>query len=98
MGQEIVHCSACGNRLRSVDFDKGDAVRIDHTAFCRACAPQKPGSDSTRKHRDKSTGRIPVITPRRGMQAAPAPALPPALLWGGPALLLAILTTAAFGL
>ena len=29
MGQEIVHCAVCGIRLRSNDFEKGEALRVD---------------------------------------------------------------------
>ncbi len=95
MGQEIVHCSACGVRLRSVDFEKGEALRVDYTAYCVKCAPEgaKPDPLSTSGTRKKlgSTNAIPVITPRRGMEAVSAQRLSPALLWGGGALVVALL-------
>jgi hypothetical protein len=95
MGQEIVHCSACGVRLRSVDFEKGEALRVDYTAYCLKCAPQgakpDPLTASSSRRKLGSTNSIPVITPRRGMEAVPAQKLSPALLWGGGALLVALL-------
>ena len=91
MGQEIVHCSVCGIRLRSSDFEKGEALRIDHTGYCRACAPagrtpdpQPPMADSTRKIKVGSTCRIPVATP------AVSSGAPPVLIWGGAGLVLMI--------
>ena len=103
MGQEIVHCSVCGDRLRSSDFEKGEALRIDHTAYCRKCAPAgstpdplPPAAlDSTRKMRVGSTVRIPIATPRRPTEAVPA-STPPILIWGGAGLAVLILAAAAY--
>jgi hypothetical protein len=39
MGQEIAYCADCGSRLRSADFEKGGAFRIELQSFCKACAP-----------------------------------------------------------
>ncbi|HVE41917.1 MAG TPA: hypothetical protein VNM14_18630 [Planctomycetota bacterium] len=96
MGQEIVHCSVCGNRLRSSDFEKGDALRIDHTAYCRTCAPAgrspdplPPLAESTRKIPVGSATRIPIATPRRPTEAV-STGTPPILIWGGGGLVLAI--------
>src|SRR5579862_372753 len=97
MGQEIHYCSACGVRLRSADFDRGEAVRHDGAAYCRACAaqagipaePARSGRDSRNTTRriavagPTSTARIPVATPRRPMEPVSAPPTPPALIWGG---------------
>jgi hypothetical protein len=100
MGQEIVHCSTCGLRLRSSDFDKGDALKVEFTAYCRNCAPagavpdaRSPGSDSSLK-KVGSTQRIPVATPRRHSEAVPEKSTAPVLIWGGVGLVLAIVAAA----
>jgi hypothetical protein len=101
MGQEIVHCSVCGLRLRSSDFEKGQALRANFTAYCLKCAPEgataappKPVPDSTRKKHDNTTGRIPVVTPRRGTEGVPEKSSP-ALLWIGGAIALAVMAALA---
>lgn len=38
MGQEIVYCSVCGDRITSADLDKGKAVMLLKKYFCRKCA------------------------------------------------------------
>ena len=40
MGQEIVYCYWCSNRIRGVDFDKGVAVQIGNHACCPDCLPK----------------------------------------------------------
>jgi hypothetical protein len=100
MGQEIVHCSVCGLRLRSSDFEKGQALRANFTAYCLKCAPQgavpdaKPAPDSTRRKHDNTTSKIPLATPRRGTEAVPEKS-PPVLLWAGAALGLAVVAALA---
>jgi hypothetical protein len=100
LGQEIVHCSVCGNRLRSIDFEKGEALRINYTAYCRKCAPAgatpdpapapapQLAADSTRKIKVGSTARIPLAT-------APESSRSPGLIWGGVGLAVLILAVAA---
>jgi formylglycine-generating enzyme required for sulfatase activity len=39
MGQEIAYCARCGRQLRSSDFDKGGAFRVDLQSYCKTCAP-----------------------------------------------------------
>jgi len=88
MGQEIVHCSGCGLRLRSSDFDRGEALRVDYTAYCRACCPASvlpsstPPPSGTTRRKNVSTSRIPIVTPRHAMPAVSAGRPSPALLWG----------------
>ena len=100
MGQEILHCSVCGIRLRGSDFEKGEALKIDLTAFCSACAPRaaapesRPSSAASTRRRKTSTARIPIVTPRNGTQAVGAGTTPPALIWVGGGLLVAILAAA----
>ncbi len=82
MGQEIHYCSVCGVRLRSADFDRGEAVRSDAAPYCRACAagaglspePSRAAKERNTTRRiavagPTSTARIPVATPRRGIEA-----------------------------
>jgi hypothetical protein len=101
MGQEIVHCSVCGLRLRSIDFEKGDALRVDLTSYCSKCTPQvippasTPPSSGTTRKRKNSTTRIPVVTPRRPMDAVSEKPFPPALLWAGAGLLAGLLAAAS---
>ena len=38
MGQEILYCAKCQNRLRSVDFEKGQGLHLEGRAFCKSCA------------------------------------------------------------
>ncbi len=38
MGQEIVYCSGCQQRLIGSDFDKGKAFRVEHKCYCADCA------------------------------------------------------------
>jgi hypothetical protein len=97
MGQEINYCSVCGVRVRSADFDRGDAVRRDAAAYCRACAAQagipaeppraaRESRNTTRRiavASSTSTGRIPIATPRRATEAVRPPSVSPALVWGG---------------
>jgi hypothetical protein len=101
MGQEIVHCSVCGIRLRSSDFDRGQALRVDHTCYCSKCTPQvipppsHPPPSGTTKKRKNSTTRIPVVTPRHAMDAVAQQPFPPALLWAGAGLLVGLLAAAS---
>jgi hypothetical protein len=96
MGQEIVHCCVCGIRLRGTDFDRGEAVRVDHATYCRKCSanlilpePMPTSSSTATRKALGSTGRIPTVTPRKAMEPATgSSAFPPALLWGGGALLI----------
>jgi hypothetical protein len=39
MGQEIAYCARCGKQLRSADFEKGGAFRVDIQSYCKGCAP-----------------------------------------------------------
>jgi len=38
MGQEIVYCCRCQNRIVGADFDKGDAYRVGDKSACGKCA------------------------------------------------------------
>jgi hypothetical protein len=94
MGHEILHCSVCGLRLLSSDFEKGGALKIELSAYCSACAPRAAApetSTSSTRRRKTSTAHIPIVTPRHGTGAVDDPTIPPALLWGGAGLLVAIL-------
>lgn len=38
MGQEIVYCSVCGDRIPGSDLEKGRAVVVLRKHFCKICA------------------------------------------------------------
>lgn len=38
MGQEIVYCSVCGERISATDLEKGRAVIVLRKHFCKTCA------------------------------------------------------------
>jgi hypothetical protein len=38
MGQELVYCFKCGNKIKAADFDKGAAFRISDKTCCSTCA------------------------------------------------------------
>ena len=40
MGQEIVYCAKCANRLLTSDFEKGRAFKIASGAYCAVCAKE----------------------------------------------------------
>src|SRR5439155_7857171 len=39
MGQEIVYCFKCSNRMIGAEFDKGSAIQIGNRACCAQCLP-----------------------------------------------------------
>jgi hypothetical protein len=68
MGQEIAYCSVCGTRLRSVDFEKGQAFRHEHLNYCKNCAPaglqaaaHAPPSKSSPALLPKSSSRMAIV-------------------------------------
>src|SRR4051812_26471252 len=68
MGQEIAYCALCGCQLRSADFHKGGAFRVDIQSYCKKCAPEAVKSLPPEKiqallkqgmaPKDPSTGRF----------------------------------------
>lgn len=40
MGQAILYCCQCQKQLRSHDFEKSAAFRLENRACCRSCVPQ----------------------------------------------------------
>jgi len=73
MGQEIVYCSFCGERILESDFKKGKAVTILKKNYCLKCAKDVPKTDQSRKDisppdpaqpppRMRETRRIPFAT------------------------------------
>jgi outer membrane biosynthesis protein TonB len=40
MGQEISYCSVCRERIRSVDFESGQAFTLENRHFCLKCGPE----------------------------------------------------------
>lgn len=51
MGNEVLYCSRCANRIGSNDFSKGAAFRRDGRVICSKCLPGEVGSsiDEERK-------------------------------------------------
>src|SRR5687767_7333945 len=41
MGQEVLYCRRCQNRIVGNEFDRGDAFRIGIEGVCRKCAMQE---------------------------------------------------------
>jgi hypothetical protein len=83
VGQEIFYCTVCQSQLRSSDFDKGKAYKLDLDAVCTACAPaalktfpahkleqlQKAMAAGTSK--SSSSSALPASTPRTGTGRVP---------------------------
>ena len=74
MGNEIVYCHKCGERLLTSDFEKGRAFIVLKRNYCGQCselvkAGNKPPAEATiRKHDERrQTRRIPIATPHRRM-------------------------------
>jgi hypothetical protein len=40
MGQEIVYCSVCGERILEAGFKKGKAVTVEKKNYCPKCAKE----------------------------------------------------------
>ena len=40
MGQQIIYCASCGNKILDRDFQSRSAYRLDSRAFCKQCAPE----------------------------------------------------------
>jgi hypothetical protein len=49
MGQEIVYCSSCGERILESEFEKGKAVTILKKNYCRNCAKDVVREPQTRE-------------------------------------------------
>jgi hypothetical protein len=101
MGREIVYCSTCQTQLRSSDFEKSGAIRIDGQAYCKACAPapkEAPRDRTPRRGTSKhATRSIPIVqTPGTRRFVASKSGSP--LVWigvAGAALLVVVLAVAA---
>jgi hypothetical protein len=77
MGQAIVYCTRCNAQLRSTDFDKGSAVKVDHKSYCLKCLPDGVTPPPTEKPRKRSnaTTSINIVPPE------PAEPPKPARIW-----------------
>src|SRR5258705_7470390 len=74
MGQAIVYCTRCNAQLRSTDFEKGSAVKIEHKTFCRKCLPDgvtPPPAEKPRK-RSNATTSISIQPPKPPEPPKPA--------------------------
>lgn len=85
MGHEILYCAGCQTQLRSADFEKAKAFRIDSHAYCKKCVPEdrlnsvpeSPPPAASSKERG-NTSRIPLASVRRSpLEGDPAGGSPP---------------------
>jgi antitoxin component HigA of HigAB toxin-antitoxin module len=87
MGQEILYCFKCRNRIVSADFAEGHAYQVGINASCSACAAeflQTLGPKDREvllakmfkatQGRQKPTGSHPPVSPRRGTESVATPA------------------------
>jgi hypothetical protein len=58
MGNEIVYCSVCGDRLSTSDFEKGKAITLLKKHFCKKCAESVVEESADPEH-------DPTVTPSR---------------------------------
>ncbi len=105
MGHEIVYCSGCQTQLRTPDFDKGSAYRIEGRSYCEKCAreliatlPEDRANDILRAFESThdeapAAGPIPKAAPastRRMAVVQPQNKNATAVIVGGAVLLIAV--------
>jgi hypothetical protein len=68
MGQEIIYCGRCANRIAGADFDRGKAFRVDGQGICANCVTpeERQQAISTPPNRAQSTTRIKAPKPSPG--------------------------------
>ncbi|HEV3028721.1 MAG TPA: hypothetical protein VG457_14175, partial [Planctomycetota bacterium] len=72
MGQEILYCYKCQNRLLGSEFEKGKAFKVGGQASCANCVKDLLGSvpeaasETDRGRKLQSTARIPVQASESG--------------------------------
>jgi hypothetical protein len=66
MGQEIIYCDRCANRIGGADFDRGKAFRVAGKGICASCTTpeEQQAAALSSSARNKSTTRI--KTPKLG--------------------------------
>src|SRR5262245_35019995 len=101
MGHEIVYCSGCQSQLRTPDFEKGAAFRIEGRSYCKKCAPEDRAADLRRTvdagHDVPAAGpgpRIPPASTRRMPLARPQGKNAVAVFGGAAVLLIAVVALA----
>lgn len=104
MGQEIVYCGRCQNRLKGVDFERGTAVRLSNHVCCFECLTdaEKQTIQKILKPKDPVTSsRLPTVTPKpagsgavRTVPEGKPSKLQPAVLIGGGIAVLALVAAA----
>src|SRR5882672_10982975 len=72
MGQEIVYCFKCSNRIIGAEVDKGSAVQIGNRTCCAQCLPsvmaELPEAQRQTLLRDLSRPPAMRNTPRGGTE------------------------------
>jgi hypothetical protein len=81
MGQEILYCHKCGNRLVGDDFTRGRAHTFNHRQYCSACLPQQhSGALPASPEKREAKPRPPTV---RRPEPAPKKANPLVFVAGG---------------
>jgi len=89
VGHEIVYCAGCQTQLRSIEFEKGKAFRIESRFFCFACVSKDPNLLPSELLLPEAaptppgTGSGPRITPAAPPRRGPNAEHPTGLLWIG---------------
>lgn len=100
MGQEIVYCSVCGDRITGADFEKLRAVTVLKKHYCRKCSKEVIKDSSEGAAHDPTATPPRVRTRTARVPRANAPQVPGSnkFLWIIAGVLLAALIAAAYAL
>lgn len=98
MGNEIVYCSTCGERIPSADFEKGRALTILQRHYCKKCVRNvKEASPVEASTPSKSKEEVIPQAPRPRTARIPAMKEPSSRRWN-PYLIAALIGALAIGL
>src|SRR5689334_19865379 len=109
MGQEILYCFKCQERVTSADLDAANALRFGNRTACKKCVPDLLASLTPQERKElvsrvqspkKGTGRYLATSPPRPVAYAVAPTRSsPVLLWviGGGVVLLILVVVLLMG-
>src|SRR5262245_15737433 len=109
MGQEIIYCFKCQERVTTADLDSSNALRFGNRTACKKCVPDLLASLTPQARKQlvsrmqspkKGTGRYPASSTPRPVAYAVAPSRSsPVLLWviGGVVVLLILVVVLLMG-
>lgn len=99
MGQEIFYCCQCQGQIRSADFTKGGALKLEDRACCMKCGPSLLATLTPQEQEQifREAAKLKATTPGPGTSRAimPLPSVPvvrpspartegiPVVVWGG---------------